>query len=81
MSLIMKASPLKKKLISLQFQVAIDQKAGKLHNFDITVNLHISSLKQKIDPLQLDVNESFCKVCNLLFANLILIGVLFHLSK
>lgn len=52
----MKASPLKKNVISLQFQVAIDQKAGKLHNFDITVNLHISSLKQKIDPLQLDIN-------------------------
>lgn len=52
----MKASPLKKNVISLQFQVAIDQKAGKLHNFDITVNLHISYLKQKIDPLQLDIN-------------------------
>lgn len=52
----MKASPLKKTVISLQFQVAIDQKAGKLHNFDITVNLHISSLKQKIDRLQLDIN-------------------------
>lgn len=51
----MKASPLKKTVISLQFQVAIDQKAGKLHNFDITVNLHISYLK-KIDPLQLDIN-------------------------